>query len=437
MGKAKERVGSSSATGKRKQEEISGGAGGGGAGGGSDAANPIDVDGAAQASSNVAAAGRDPSAAGSNASAAAPQVAGAGSAKRQKVPDEALKNSRAYFARKRQEGTLGKTPSGGGAPVTLPKGKPMCLSGKSFVVTGVLPSLDRDAAKDFIKEWGGSVKTAVSGKTNFLVAGDVLEDGRPVTASSKYRKAVDKKVKIIGQAELLEMVASTYDPATEAAAAAAAAAAQTSSSSASSSSSSSSSSSAGVVRPRSHDSRPNANDAAAAISRDASRRKQMKDRANGAQQHAWADKHKPSDVKDLLGNGGHVRNIQNWSANGMPGTCTKRKNLPGTSKTQAQRLFSSLVPWYRQVFCSCLGAHAWVTVMELNAAYAEQASRETSQMSRKPPCLAGKKGPPPLQRTSQTIDCRTKSMECHQGSRWSCGSHQAIKSPRHRLLHLQ
>ena len=163
--------------------------------------------------------------------------------------------------------------------MTLPKGKPMCLSGKSFVVTGVLPSLDRDAAKDFIKQWGGSVKTAVSGKTKFLVAGDVLEDGRPVTASSKYRKAVDKKVKIIGQAELLEMVASTYDPAAEAAAAAAAAAAQTSSSSASSSSSSSSSSSAGVVRPRSHDSRPNANDAAAAeISRDAAkaREKQMK-----------------------------------------------------------------------------------------------------------------------------------------------------------------
>ena len=114
----------------------------------------------------------------------------------------------------------------------------MCLAGKSFVVTGVLPSLDRDAAKDFIKQWGGTVKTAVSGKTQYLVAGDLLEDGRPVTASSKYRKAVEKKVKIIGQAELLEMVAFTYDPAAIAAAAAAA----------SSSSSSSSSSNTGVSR---------------------------------------------------------------------------------------------------------------------------------------------------------------------------------------------
>ena len=407
MGKAKERVGSSSATGKRKQEEISGGAGGGGAGGGSDAANPIDVDGAAQASSNVAAAGRDPPAAGSNASAAAPQVAGAGSAKRQKVPDEALKNSRAYFARKRQEGTLGKTPSGGGAPVTLPKGKPMCLSGKSFVVTGVLPSLDRDAAKDFIKQWGGSVKTAVSGKTNFLVAGDVLEDGRPVTASSKYRKAVDKKVKIIGQAELLEMVASTYDPAAEAAAAAAAAAAQTSSSSASSSSSSSSSSSAGVVRPRSHDSRPNANDAAAAeISRDAAkaREKQMKDRAKRSSSNMlWADKHKPSDVKDLLGNGGHVRNIQNWLRKWDAWHLYKTEKPPWNKKLQAQRLFSSLVLLVSASLCSCVdcathGLRSDGTQREA-IRRARSFSRETSQMSRKPPCLAlGRKRIPPLPR---------------------------------------
>lgn len=209
-----------------------------------------------------------------------------------------------YMAKKRQDGTLGKTPAGSGAPVTLPKGAPMCLDGKSFVVTGVLPGMDRDKAKDFIKEWGGSVKTAVSGKTDFLVAGEVLEDGRPVSASSKYKKAVDKKVKIIGQDELLEMVASTYKPA----------APSTSVSAPSKSSSSSANSEA--VRPRSSGGENDADSKAAAqIARDAAktRERYKKERASrNSNNTLWADKHKPSSVNELLGNGGHVRAITQW-----------------------------------------------------------------------------------------------------------------------------
>ena len=40
------------------------------------------------------------------------------------------------------------------------------------------------------------VASAVSGKTNYLVAGDLLDDGRPVAESSKYRTAVEKKVRV-------------------------------------------------------------------------------------------------------------------------------------------------------------------------------------------------------------------------------------------------
>ena len=36
--------------------------------------------------------------------------------------------------------------------------------------------------------------TAVSGKTSYLIAGSVLEDGRPATDGSKYRAAMDKNV---------------------------------------------------------------------------------------------------------------------------------------------------------------------------------------------------------------------------------------------------
>lgn len=40
------------------------------------------------------------------------------------------------------------------------------------------------------------IASAVSGKTNYLVAGDLLDDGRPVAESSKYRTAVEKKVRV-------------------------------------------------------------------------------------------------------------------------------------------------------------------------------------------------------------------------------------------------
>lgn len=40
------------------------------------------------------------------------------------------------------------------------------------------------------------IASVVSGKTNYLVAGDLLDDGRPVAESSKYRTAVEKKVRV-------------------------------------------------------------------------------------------------------------------------------------------------------------------------------------------------------------------------------------------------
>ncbi len=42
-------------------------------------------------------------------------------------------------------------------PQELPRGHPDCLTGKTFVVTGVLDSLKREEAADFIKRHGGKV----------------------------------------------------------------------------------------------------------------------------------------------------------------------------------------------------------------------------------------------------------------------------------------
>eukprot|EP00804_Cyclotella_cryptica_P022248 CCRYP_017940-RB/>CCRYP_017940-RB protein AED:0.03 eAED:0.03 QI:1098/1/1/1/0.33/0.25/4/218/885 len=110
---------------------------------------------------------------------------------------------------------------------------PMCLEGLTFVFTGVLttnaakaaatnaavaihsPSkgeyyqnrnayttstmdgigsneeLSRDLAIDIVKMLGGRVTGGISGKTDYLVVGSILEDGRGVEEGSKYRKAIE------------------------------------------------------------------------------------------------------------------------------------------------------------------------------------------------------------------------------------------------------
>ncbi|MBE2243493.1 MAG: NAD-dependent DNA ligase LigA, partial [Burkholderiaceae bacterium] len=72
-------------------------------------------------------------------------------------------------------------------------------SGQTFVLTGTLPSLTRDAAKAMIEDAGGKVAASVSKKTAYVVAGD--------DAGSKLEKARALGVPVIGEAELLALLA--------------------------------------------------------------------------------------------------------------------------------------------------------------------------------------------------------------------------------------
>ena len=81
---------------------------------------------------------------------------------------------------------------------------PECLQDRTFVLTGVLDNLHRDNAMDLIKTMGGRITTAVSGKTDYLVVGEILEDGRSYTEGSKYKKALplDSVQMIMGEKQL-------------------------------------------------------------------------------------------------------------------------------------------------------------------------------------------------------------------------------------------
>lgn len=72
------------------------------------------------------------------------------------------------------------------------------LSGLTFVITGTLPSLSRDEAKDMLQAAGAKVASSVSKKTNYVVAGS--------DAGSKLAKAEELGVEVIDEARMLEML---------------------------------------------------------------------------------------------------------------------------------------------------------------------------------------------------------------------------------------
>jgi DNA ligase (NAD+) len=49
---------------------------------------------------------------------------------------------------------------------------PQPLSGKTFVITGTLPSLTREAARELVESRGGRVTSSVTRKTHYVVIGE-------------------------------------------------------------------------------------------------------------------------------------------------------------------------------------------------------------------------------------------------------------------------
>ena len=74
---------------------------------------------------------------------------------------------------------------------------PRPLEGKTFVLTGALPTLTRDAATDLISRLGGRVTSAVSKKTDYVIAGE--------DAGKKEADARRLGVNVLDEAAFLEL----------------------------------------------------------------------------------------------------------------------------------------------------------------------------------------------------------------------------------------
>lgn len=72
------------------------------------------------------------------------------------------------------------------------------LAGKTFVLTGTLPTYTRKEAQTLIEKNGGKVTSSVSKKTDYLLAGE--------DAGSKLDKARKLGVPVLTEEEFVQMI---------------------------------------------------------------------------------------------------------------------------------------------------------------------------------------------------------------------------------------
>ena len=118
------------------------------------------------------------------------------------VPDMGEVSARSlaeFFGSEAGRGLLEKFRAAGVNFVSAPRERTgTALEGKSFVITGTLPTLSREECAALITAHGGTVKGSVSKKTDYLVAGEA--------AGSKLAKAESLGVPVLDEAALRRMI---------------------------------------------------------------------------------------------------------------------------------------------------------------------------------------------------------------------------------------
>lgn len=105
---------------------------------------------------------------------------------------------REYFDNKRNRDLVERLRKAGLTFTAEKRVRGTTLEGLTFVLTGTLPNLTRDEAKEKIESAGGKVSGSVSKKTNYVVAGE--------DAGSKLDKANSLGVPVLDEAALLRML---------------------------------------------------------------------------------------------------------------------------------------------------------------------------------------------------------------------------------------
>jgi len=77
------------------------------------------------------------------------------------------------------------------------------LAGKTFVLTGTLPTLTRQEATELVERYGGKTSSSVSKKTGYVIAGE--------DAGSKLTKAQQLNVPILSEEEFLKLLEDTKE----------------------------------------------------------------------------------------------------------------------------------------------------------------------------------------------------------------------------------
>ena len=106
-----------------------------------------------------------------------------------------------WFERPANRQVIAKLRAAGVWPRAEAPGQPVGeqpLAGLTFVITGTLPSLSRDEAKEYIQAHGGKVTDSVSKKTSYLVVGEA--------AGSKLDKAKELGVPVLDEAGFLKLI---------------------------------------------------------------------------------------------------------------------------------------------------------------------------------------------------------------------------------------
>ena len=189
----------------------------------------------------------------------------------------------------------------------IPVGKPYCLVGKDFLITGILDSLDRDDAYDLIKQYGGTISKSVTKKLTHVVTG--IDAGE-----SKLSKVKDNpKITIINEDGLFDLIKTSEQQ------------------------------SQPPIKTTKTKKSPVKTSSITTLSNDISNNKNDSISNNNNNNNEvindlmWQDKYKPRSTRDLVGNTTSIKEINNWLTNWHKLNTTNNNNNNNKDKSTGKK----------------------------------------------------------------------------------------------------